>query len=129
MPSEKAVRILRSKSQLTEDEIAKLSEGDAWKLIYTINPPQTSRPKRNHETCFTGFSPADKERLQQLATANGLDVVQSVTKTLLFLVTGGNAGPSKLQKAKDQGTVILNEDQFIRFLDDGTIPVQVDSQS
>ena len=123
-PSEKAVRILRSKSPLTEDEIAKLSEAEAWELIYAINPPKTSRTPKKYETCFTGFSEAEKVCLQQLATVHGLSVVKTVTKTLRFLVAGENAGPSKLQKAIDQEAIILNEEEFMRFLDDGTIPTE-----
>lgn len=123
MASDRPAKILRSKTNLPEDQIAQMSDAEAWKLIYTMDPPKNQRPRKNRtEICFTGFSPSDKDRLEQLAVANGIEVVKSVTKTLTFLVTGANAGPSKTQKAQDQKAIILTEDQFMRFLDDGTIP-------
>jgi DNA polymerase-3 subunit epsilon len=75
-----------------------------------------------NQVCFTGFSDLEKEQLSQQATANGLDVVKSVTRSLAYLVAGPNAGPKKLRTAIEQNVVIMDEGQFARFLLDGTLP-------
>lgn len=76
------------------------------------------------DVCFTGFSTADKERLGDMAKAAGIAVKSSVTTHLRFLCHGAKAGPKKLEKAKAQGTVILDEKQFILLCDTGELPEQ-----
>ena len=49
--------------------------------------------------------------------------VKTVTQSLRYLVTGPNAGPTKLQKAREQEDVILNTDQFHIVLETGELPV------
>ena len=73
---------------------------------------------------FTGFSTADKERLGGMAKAAGIAVKSSVTTHLRFLCHGAKAGPKKLEKAKAQGTVILDEKQFTLLCGTGELPEQ-----
>ena len=122
MASERVSLILRSKTELTHDQIAAMSDGDAWQLVYSMKSAKTQKPKQFNQICMTGFSPSDKERLWNHACDAGLVVVQSVTASLAYLVVGPNAGPAKLKKAKEQEAVILTEDQFMQFLEDGEIP-------
>ena len=76
------------------------------------------------DVCFTGFSTADKERLGGMAKAAGIAVKSSVTTHLRFLCHGAKAGPKKLEKAKAQGTVILDEKQFTLLCGTGELPEQ-----
>jgi len=122
MAGEKVAMILRSKTNLSDEQIARMSDADGWQLIYGLKPQKSQTQKKANQVCFTGFSPADKDRLGQIALGHGLDVVKSVTQSLAFLVTGSNAGPAKLRKATEQDVVIMNEEQFARFLHDGEIP-------
>jgi NAD-dependent DNA ligase len=122
MASEKVTAILKSKTDLSDEQIAGISDGDAWKMVYSLRPPQTQQKNKIKQICFTGFSPSDKERLRQIAIGQGLDVVSSVTRFLAFLVTGTNAGPAKCKLAKEQDVVIMNEEQFTIFLAEGEIP-------
>lgn len=96
---------------------------------YRENPPPPRPTKRkikiptdDFEICFTGFDTAEKESLIVLAKKSGLIVRQSVTVNLDFLCYGGEPGPVKLQKAKDQGVMILSERQFRIALETGKIP-------
>ena len=121
MPSEKVARILRSKTELSDEEIEVLSDAEAWSIVYSL---KSSKPeaKQKAQICFTGFSPFEKETLSEAAEQKGFKVVKSVTKKLSFLCTGDDPGPVKLEKARAQGATILSADEFLRMLDTGEVP-------
>lgn len=100
-----------------------MSEREAWAWLYSHFPPKTTRHRKNaQQICFTGFSATDRAQLEQEAQSAQLEVVRSVTKSLRYLVAGSNAGPSKLQKAKEQEVVLLDADQFHAMLETGELP-------
>ena len=68
------------------------------------------------------FDKTEKKRLTKLAEQAGMVVRQSVTLALNFLCCGENAGPAKTEKAREQGVIILSEDQFELLLETGEIP-------
>lgn len=72
--------------------------------------PQESRP----QILFTGFAKAERAAFEAQAAAAGLAVVSTVTKNLTFLACGGNAGPAKVEKSRQQGTFVVPA----RFLED-----------
>lgn len=114
-------RILRSKTDLSEDEINFLSPQEGWRVVYAMQ--KSARKKVDAiEVCFTGFGLTEKEELKKVAETAGLKVVTSVTKSLSFLVAGAGAGPSKMAKASQQGVKVIGRDEFVMFLDDGVIP-------
>lgn len=120
MASDKPTMILRSKSDLSSEEIEVLSDAEAWKLIYSI---RTVKAKDNRlQVCFTGFGTSKKEELTNLAHDNRFKVVASVTKKLDYLVGGENAGPKKIEKAESQGVQFLNEVQFTHLVETGEAP-------
>ena len=45
----------------------------------------------------------------------------SVTKNLMILVAGDNAGPAKIKKAHDQGVAVVSKEEFLDFLETGEI--------
>ncbi len=65
--------------------------------------PQESRP----QILFTGFAKAERATFEAQAAAAGLTVVSTITKNLTFLACGGNAGPAKVRKARQQGVFIV----------------------
>ena len=96
MASDKPTMILKSKSDLSEDAIAALSDAEAWQIIYSI---RTTKAKDSRiQVCFTGFGTSKKEELANLAHDNRFKVVASVTQKLDYLVGGENAGPKKIEK-------------------------------
>jgi NAD-dependent DNA ligase len=120
MASEKPTMILKSKSNLSSEEIESLSDGEAWRLIYSI---RTTKAKDSRlQVCFTGFGTSKREELTNLAHDNRFKVVSSVTKKLDYLVGGENAGPKKIEKAESQGVQFLNEQQFINLVETGEVP-------
>jgi DNA ligase (NAD+) len=118
MPSEKLVRILKSKSPFSIIEIEAMSEADGWEWVYANAKP---RKEKATQVCFTGFSANEKTELATMALASGLEVVSTVTKSLAFLCAGENAGPSKLEKAREQGVHVLTREQFVHLLETGEI--------
>ena len=89
----------------------------------SVNPPPKAQPKSHDllDVCFTGFKSDDKKRLIELAESKGFIVRSSVTQKLNFLCCGYNAGPKKIEKARNQGVIALNENQFTHLLETGEI--------
>lgn len=124
MAGEKITQILLAKSDLSPDQIASMSDREAWGWLYAHFPPKTRRHKRNGpEICFTGFSLAERKQLVEEAKQAQLEVVTMVTRSLRYLVTGPNAGPTKLQRAREQKVTLLNADQFHAMLERGELPI------
>ena len=110
MPSDKVVQILLARSAADAEEIAGLTEAEAWRRVYDL-PKPARRPSRI-VVCFTGFSALEKEELAELAFRAGHHVTSSVTKKLGLLVCGDNAGPAKLEKAAQQGVTLLSGSEY-----------------
>ena len=121
MPSAKATRILRAKSELTQERIASLSEADAWLLISRLKP-EPVHIVRPDEICLTGFTPSEKRELAEIVQRHGLKLVKSVTKRLRYLCTGPNAGPAKVRKATEQGATLLTREELFEVLVKGARP-------
>ena len=118
MPSAKAAQILRSRTDLTDDQIHLLSETEAWKHIYELD--EQSRPLKplsRPQICFSGFGASERAALALEAAANGLDVKESVTTTLGYLCAGSNAGPAKLEKARRLNVAVLSVEDFRAVLE------------
>lgn len=74
------------------------------------------------EICFTGFNAVERNELETLGESLGLLVKKNVTKNLHILCVGDNAGPSKVDKARSSGSVILDKSQFAHFANTGELP-------
>ncbi len=120
MASEKPTIILKSKSDMSLEEISALSDAEAWRLIYSF---RTEKAKDNRlQVCFTGFGSSKREELTNLAHNHRFNVMTSVTKKLDYLVGGDNPGPKKVEKAESQGVQFLTEQQFIKLIETGELP-------
>lgn len=78
----------------------------------TLAGKENSQP----QICFTGFAAKRKSELKQLAKNADLWVTDEVRKHLEYLVCGSNAGPKKIEKAKELGAVIWTEADFLEWL-------------
>ena len=47
----------------------------------------------------------------------GATATDSVTRNTSYLVTGADPGGSKLRQAERYGTAIINEEEFLKFLE------------
>jgi NAD-dependent DNA ligase len=98
-----------------------MSEQDGWNWVYANAAPK--RPPKSPGVCFTGFSADRRAELESIASDAHLRPVGSVSKSLLILVVGENAGPSKVQAARELGVPIVDESGFLEFLETGELPV------
>lgn len=65
---------------------------------------------------FTGTLPTlERDAAQDMVRKNGGDVSSSVSKKTSYVVAGGEAG-SKLEKARELGVTVLNEEEFLELL-------------
>ena len=119
--SEKLRRVLLSKTDLTNDQIDNLNDAQGWALIYGMANHQKRAKDDRPQVCFTGFGAKDKDDLGAMSEAHHLRVVTSVTKDLQFLVAGANAGPAKLEKARQQGTRVMDKAQFLALIEHGEV--------
>lgn len=117
--SEKLLRILRSKTTLTEGELESLTERAGWEIVYSFG---RMAKESLIEVCFTGFSPKEKAELHKAAQEKNLYVAKTITQNLSFLCVGDNAGPSKLEKAEKQNVQIISKDEFLELLQTGELP-------
>ena len=116
MASYKVKMILRSKgAPFSDEEIDLMSDKDGWQWIYGNKSVYT--PKQHiTEICFTGFRKEEKAELEQKAISVGFNISRSVTKKLDYLCIGETAGPSKLQKAKEQGAEIITYEDLEKII-------------
>ncbi len=108
--------ILRSNArELTRDQIDSMSRAQAQAYYWTNKDVwKSNKPKDERKTiCFTGFLISEKDALNRIANDKGFKVVETVIRGLDYLVTGPNAGPSKLKKAQEQKTRIIGMGEFI----------------
>ncbi|MCX6715951.1 MAG: NAD-dependent DNA ligase LigA [Candidatus Taylorbacteria bacterium] len=65
---------------------------------------------------FTGGLPTlARDQAQDMVRDNGGDVVSSVSKKTSYVVAGGDAG-SKLDKARELGVKIIDENEFLKMI-------------
>ena len=114
MPSQDVIKILRSKTRLSDDEIINLTNSQAWQIIREQEKLIRDKKEslRKPEICFTGFNFEERENLETEAVIKGLKVTKSVTKLLAYLVIGDLPGESKIEKAREQGVQILTIDEY-----------------
>jgi len=120
MPDPKPTAILLSKTDLSAEEIAPLSNAEAWQLIYSLRERKAKDERL--QVCFTGLGTTQKKELAALANQSGFRIVASVTKGLDYLIGGENAGPKKIEKAEAQGVQYLTKEQFLDLVETGELP-------
>ena len=73
-------------------------------------------PFKNKVVVLTGFSRDNSQTYAHKLHELGAIIKDSVTKKTNILITGYNAGPSKLAKAQELGVDILPEDNFLTII-------------
>jgi len=69
-------------------------------------------PFKNQVVVLTGFAKADSQDYAHKLNELGAIIKDSVNKKTNILITGYNAGPSKMQKAQEFGARIMSEEEF-----------------
>lgn len=107
-----------------------LAEGEVVDVVETtsISPRQKYNPEdlvqrkdleciadnpfKNQVVVLTGFAKADSQDYAHKLNELGAIIKDSVNKKTNILITGYNAGPSKMQKAQEFGVRIIPEEEF-----------------
>ncbi|EKO3768563.1 hypothetical protein P0F17_000610 [Vibrio metschnikovii] len=92
---------------------------------YSPTPSLKLSGSHTTDICFTGFNKEDKEILIAIANKAKMIVRKDVVKHLDYLCYGYNAGPKKLEKAMEQGVMILSRTQFETMIETGEVPESV----
>lgn len=71
---------------------------------------------------FTGFPSVQRADLERRANEAGLRVVKGITQNMVFLCCGPNAGPTKIEAARVQGSIVMRQYEFLRLCETGEIP-------
>lgn len=74
-------------------------------------------PFKNKVIVLTGFSSSDSQTYGHRLNLLGAIVKESVTKKTQILITGPNAGPSKIAKCLELGAMIVSEREFLEELE------------
>lgn len=64
------------------------------------------------------FAHHTRDEYKELIERNGGKNVGSVSKKTSFILAGENMGPTKLEKAASLGVKLINEDEFLKMLED-----------
>ena len=69
-------------------------------------------PFKNQVIVLTGFAKSDSQEYAHKLNELGAIIKDGVNKKTNILITGYNAGPSKMQKAQEVGARIMSEEEF-----------------
>jgi len=69
-------------------------------------------PFKNQVVVLTGFAKSDSQDYAHKLNELGAIIKDGVNKKTNILITGYNAGPSKMQKAQEVGARIMSEEEF-----------------
>ena len=86
---------------------------------YNCLKPSIDVPVKNviGSICFTGALSISRSEATKLAINAGFEVKNGVSKGLTYLVTNTpNSGSSKNKKAKELGTKVITEDEFMKIV-------------
>ena len=73
-------------------------------------------PFKDKVVVLTGFAKADSQQYAHKLNELGAIIKDSVNKKTNILITGYNAGPSKLKKAEEFGAQVIPENEFLEML-------------
>lgn len=76
-------------------------------------------PLAGKHVVFTGKMRGSREEMQEQARAMGALVQSAVNAKTDYLVCGENVGAAKLTKARQLGTTVLQEEEYLRLVGEG----------
>lgn len=111
----------RLKTYLKESVISNLDLiPEAYGEVKHVN--NRRRSNLEFDVCFTGFSKLKKDELIEKAESNKIVVRKSVVVNLSLLCVGEKAGPKKMDDATKQGSIVLDEFEFLNMIETGELP-------
>ena len=98
-------------------EVNKADMLETIKHIRLIKPVTAAGKLSGKSFCFTGAMEYKRKDLQDMVTANGGTNLDSVTKTLTYLVMQDkNSTSGKAKKARDLGITLISPEEFLEMV-------------
>lgn len=85
-------------------------------------PTPRAEPDSRPQILFTGFKAGERQSLECKAADHGFRVMKTPGRALAVLCIGYNAGPKKVEAAREAGAFIVTEEQFEHLLITGEVP-------
>jgi NAD-dependent DNA ligase len=98
----------------------------AESLLIEPRPAPPPPPSNKPDVLFTGFPKPRRAELEAIASDCGMQVRKTVTQGLIYLCCGPNAGPKKIEGAREKGAFILFKDSFMLMLETGELIEETD---
>lgn len=100
-----------------------------WVAALQDNPETARKQSNGQSVCFTGaLNTMSRSEASKKAQEAGFEVKGGVSKGLTYLVTNTpDSGSSKNKKAKELGTKVITEEEFLKLLSDNTVEEDVAS--
>lgn len=97
--------------------VNKFINDDRYNYLEVTEDDSANIQKNGMSVCFTGkLNTMSRSKASKLAEDNGFEVRGGVNKGLTYLVTNDpNSGSSKNRKAKELGTKVITEDEFLKL--------------
>ena len=110
-----------------------LCEGESVEVVETRTTPRqkykpedkvqrtdlesiADNPFKNQIVVLTGFAKSDSQEYAHKLNELGAVIKDGVNKKTNMLITGYNAGPSKMKKAQELGVRIISEEEFLKII-------------
>jgi len=98
----------------------------SWKKDDAANAASKNAVPSRGSMCFTGVLSISRSKASKMATEAGFEVKSSVTRGLTYLVTNDvNSGSSKNKKAKQFGTKVISEEEFMTLVSSNSVESDV----
>lgn len=98
-------------------EVNKADMLETIKHVRLINPVTAAGKLSGKSFCFTGAMEYKRKDLQDMVTANGGTNLDSVTKTLTYLVMQDkNSTSGKAKKARELGITLISPEEFLEMV-------------
>ncbi|MFN0188169.1 MAG: BRCT domain-containing protein, partial [Bacteroidia bacterium] len=94
------------------------NQGLQFKLSAEDMPVKVSDKLKGISIVISGtFEKHSRDEYKQIIEENGGKNASGVTRKTNFLFAGADAGPSKLDKAKEYGVKIIDEEEFLAMIE------------
>lgn len=109
-----------------KDRVLEYCGDSKQRLQRFVSSPKKSTKKKVERTSklsinFVGFPHEEQVLLEALAKPYKLKVLKTQTKSLFAIVSNEELPEKQIEKATENGTLIMNKQQFLHFLETGEI--------
>ena len=106
------------RDEKNRDFVERLRDAGLQMSIGEVSKPQGTALNGKSVVISGVFSNHSREEYKAIIEQHGGKNVSSISSKTSFILAGENMGPSKLEKEQKLGIAIVNEDDFLKMLED-----------